>query len=65
LLAGVLVRSTETLADYGLGGALSIVPLSGVLVWIALACLALSLLGADRVGDRLMTRVIGPRPPGR
>jgi hypothetical protein len=50
---------------YRLGGALSIVPLSGVLVWIALACLALSLLGADRVGDRLMTRVIGHRPPGR
>jgi len=33
---------------YGLDGALPIVPLSGVLVWIALACLAVSFLGAVR-----------------
>lgn len=48
LLAGVLVRTAQTLADYGGEGALPIVPLSGVLVWIALACLAVSFLGAAR-----------------
>jgi hypothetical protein len=48
LLAGVLVRTAQTLADYGLEGALPAVPFSGVLVWIALACLAANLLGAVR-----------------
>jgi hypothetical protein len=48
LLAGVLVRTAEVLADYGAIGVLPIVPLSGVLVWLALGCLAANLLGAAR-----------------
>jgi hypothetical protein len=46
LLGGVLIRTAEVLADYGLEAVLPLVPLSGVLVWIALACLAASVLGA-------------------
>jgi len=48
LLAGVLTRTAEVLADYGLEAVLPLVPLSGVLVWIALACLGVSVLGAMR-----------------
>jgi hypothetical protein len=46
LLAGVLVRTAQVLADYGLTSVLAFVPLSGVLVWIALGCLAANGLGA-------------------
>jgi hypothetical protein len=48
LLGGVLSRTAEVLADYGLEAVLPLVPLSGVLVWIALACLGASALGAMR-----------------
>jgi hypothetical protein len=48
LLAGVLVRTAEVMADYGAIGVLPIVPLSGGLVWLALGCLAVSVLGAAR-----------------
>jgi hypothetical protein len=46
LLGGVLLRTAEVLADYGLDAVLPLMPLSGLLVWIALACLAASVLGA-------------------
>lgn len=46
LVTGVLLRTAEVLADYGLVGALAIVPLSGALVWLALGCLAACALGA-------------------
>jgi hypothetical protein len=48
LLAGVLVRTIGVVADYGVIGVLPIVPLSGVLVWLALGCLAANVLGAAR-----------------
>jgi hypothetical protein len=48
LLAGILVRTAEAVADYGVIAVLPIVPLSGVLVWLALGCLAVSVLGAAR-----------------
>jgi hypothetical protein len=46
LLAGVLLRTAEILADYGFEGVLPLVPLSGTLVWVALACLGAGFLGA-------------------
>ena len=46
LLGGVLIRTAEVLADYGLEAVLPLVPLSGVLVWVALACLGANVLGA-------------------
>jgi hypothetical protein len=48
LLAGVLLRTAQVLADYGMIGVLPILPLSGVLVWLALGCLAANVLGARR-----------------
>jgi hypothetical protein len=48
LLAGVVVRTPEVLADYGLPSVLAMVPLSGTLVWLALGCLAVNALGATR-----------------
>ncbi len=48
LLAGVLLRTGEVLADYGAGAILPWLPLSGGLVWGALACVALNLVGALR-----------------
>ncbi|HWC05102.1 MAG TPA: hypothetical protein VHF87_20300 [Methylomirabilota bacterium] len=48
LLAGVLLRTAEALADYGLAAVLPLVPFSGVLVWMALACLGAGFLGASR-----------------
>jgi hypothetical protein len=48
LLAGVLVRTAQATADYGAIGVLTIVPLSGALVWVALGCLAVNVLGAAR-----------------
>ena len=45
LLGGVLTRTAEVLADYGLEAVLPLVPLSGVLVWVALACLGANVLG--------------------
>jgi hypothetical protein len=46
ILGGVLVRTAEVLADHGLEAVLPLVPLSGVLVWIALACLGATVIGA-------------------
>ena len=46
LLGGVLIRTAEVLADYGREAVLPLVPLSGVLVWMALACLGANVLGA-------------------
>jgi hypothetical protein len=46
LLGGVLTRTAEVLADYGLEAVLPLVPLSGMLVWVALACLGANVLGA-------------------
>lgn len=54
LLAAVLLRSAEVLADYGWEAILPWLPLSGVLVWVALACLAANLVGT-----------LGPRWGGR
>jgi hypothetical protein len=48
LLAAVLLRSAEVLADYGVIGVLQIVSVSGLLVWLALGCLAVNVLGAAR-----------------
>jgi hypothetical protein len=48
LLGGVVIRTAEVLADYGLEAVLLLVPLSGVLVWTALACLGVGVLGAVR-----------------
>jgi hypothetical protein len=45
LLAAVLLRTSEALADYGVETILRLVPLSGVLVWTAQACLGASFLG--------------------
>lgn len=59
LLGGILLRSAEALADYGGEAVLPWVPLSGGLVWVALACLAANLLGAIRARGRPMTTVIG------
>jgi hypothetical protein len=63
LLAGVLVRTAEVVADYGATAALSIVPLSGVLVWLALGCLAVNVLAAARRAPRGATRAPGPARP--
>jgi uncharacterized protein involved in response to NO len=43
LSGGVLIRAGEILADYGLE---AVLPLSGFLVWIALACLGGNVVGA-------------------
>jgi hypothetical protein len=48
LVGSVLIRTAEILADYGLEAVLPLVPLSGVLAWIALACLGAGILGAMR-----------------
>jgi len=45
LLVAVLLRTAEALADYGFEAILQLVPLSGVLVWVALACLGAGFLG--------------------
>jgi hypothetical protein len=65
LLGGILIRTAEVLADYGLEAVLPSVPLSGVLVWTALACLAVGVFGVMWPPGRRMTRVIraGARPP--
>jgi hypothetical protein len=63
LLAAVLLRTSEALADYGVEAILWFLPFSGALVWVALAC-----LGAGFVGTVIrrrgwpMTRVIGGGP---
>jgi hypothetical protein len=59
LLAALGLRTAEVLADYGLDVVLGLVPLSGPLVWTAVAALAASLLGAIRRRRRAMTAVIG------
>jgi hypothetical protein len=64
LLAGVVLRTAEVLADHGLDAVLPLVPLAGALVWLALAALAACFLGAIGRRGRAMTRVIA-RPPGR
>jgi hypothetical protein len=65
LLSAVALRTAELLADYGLEWILRLVPISGVLVWIALACLGGGFVGAILRRGRPMTRVIGggPAPP--
>jgi hypothetical protein len=59
LLAGVVLRTAEVLADYGLPAVLALVPLSGALVWAALAALAACLLETIRRQSQAMTGVIG------
>lgn len=46
LLAGVLVRSAEVLVGYGVPAIAQVLPLSGLFVWIALACVGANLLAA-------------------
>lgn len=46
LLLGVLLRSAEALAGWGWPAVAPWVPLSGVLVWTALACVGVNLVGA-------------------
>jgi hypothetical protein len=48
VLAGVALRSAEVLADWVWDGVLSWLPLSGALVWLALAAVLASQLGAIR-----------------
>jgi uncharacterized protein involved in response to NO len=48
LLAAVVLRMLEAAADYGLEAVLRLAPLSGILVWVALASLAAGFLGAMR-----------------
>jgi hypothetical protein len=48
VLAGVALRSAEVLADWVWAGILPWLPLSGALVWLALATVLVSLLGAIR-----------------
>jgi hypothetical protein len=62
LLAAILLRTAEVLADRGLEAVLALVPLSGALVWVALACLGAGFVGAVRRRGRPMTRVIGGGP---
>jgi uncharacterized protein involved in response to NO len=63
LLAAVLLRTSEALADYGVETILRLVPLSGVLVWTALACLGAGFLGTViRRRGSPMIRVIGGGP---
>ena len=49
-LGGVFTRTAEVLADYGLEAVLPLVPLSGVLVWVALACLGANVFVACATG---------------
>ncbi len=46
LLAGVLLRTAEVLVGFGWGGIAPWIPLSGVLIWLALLAVAANLLGA-------------------
>jgi hypothetical protein len=46
LLTSVVLRSAEVLVGHGLPALAPLVPLSGVLAWIALACVAANLLRA-------------------
>jgi len=46
LLGGVLLRTAEVLVAWGLPGLAPWVPLSGLLVWAALACVAANLVAA-------------------
>jgi hypothetical protein len=48
LLGGIVLRTSEVLADWGWEAVLPWVPLSGLLVWLALACAAANLIGALR-----------------
>lgn len=48
LLGGIVLRTSEVLADWGWEAVLPWVPLSGLLVWLALACAAANLVGALR-----------------
>lgn len=48
LLGGIVLRTSEVLADWGWEAVLPWVPLSGLLVWLALACAAANLVGAMR-----------------
>ena len=63
-LGGVIIRTAEVPADYGLGAVLPLVPLSGVLVWVGPGLPGANVLGAWPP-DGPMTRVIhaGARPP--
>jgi hypothetical protein len=46
LLAGVLLRTAEVLVGFGWAGIAPWIPLSGVLIWLALLAVAANLLGA-------------------
>ncbi len=50
LAAGILLRSAEVLVGLGWSSLASWIPLSGVLVWLAVACAAVNLIGS--VGAR-------------
>jgi hypothetical protein len=52
LFLGVLLRSGEVVVGHGWNGRAPWVPLSGVLVWMALACAGVNLLGAIVSGPR-------------
>ncbi len=59
LVGSVVLRSSEVLADWVWGGILPWLPLSGVLVWLAVGSVLASLLGAAR------SRWGGAAPPAR
>ena len=46
LLASISLRSLEVLAGFGWRAVATLVALSGVLAWVALACVGLNVLGA-------------------
>jgi hypothetical protein len=62
LVAGIVLRSAEILVSLGGPAPAALIPLSGVLVWIALACVAANLIGAI-AGPRRDAG--GRRPAGR
>jgi len=63
LAAGVALRTAEVLVTGGLPGLAPAVPLSGLLVWGALACVVANLLAA--VFARRRVPGVLPSPPGR
>ena len=63
LLSGVLLRSAELLVGHGWSGPAPWVPLSGVLVWLALACVGANLLRAIAARRRDVRPSAAPEPP--
>ena len=52
LAAGILLRSAEVLVGLGWTSLASWIPLSGILVWLAVACAAVTLIASIGAGAR-------------